>query len=75
LCDGPQPLLRLLVASVGGRGGSALQVFYFKKDSPVKLQRFEIDLANEHDLLLPKDLFLAKLYFFLFFLRIFRIIC
>lgn len=57
-----QPLLRILVASIGGRGGNLLQVFYFKKDSPVKLQRFEIELANDQDLLLPKDLFLAKMY-------------
>lgn len=50
------------MASVGGRGGSTLQVFYFKKDTPIKLQRFDIDLVNEQDLLLPGDLFLAKLY-------------
>lgn len=56
------PMLRMLVASVGGRGGSTLQVFYFKKDTPIKLQRFDIDLVNEQDLLLPGDLFLAKLY-------------
>ena len=55
-------MLRMLVASVGGRGGNTLQVFYFKKDTPIKLQRFDIDLVNEQDLLLPGDLFLAKLY-------------
>jgi len=42
--------LRMLIISVGGKGGSSLQPFFLQKDNLIKLPKFDVDIDDSQTL-------------------------